>query len=123
MAATAQKDDAKTEQENVYRDFKDAVNMSASVLEKWLKTDESREVGYKGEDGDAKQSVGHQSGERIVEILHTKKDDLTDDDYAHMQKVVGYVRRHAAQRPKGEAAETRWAYSLKNWGHDPTKEK
>jgi hypothetical protein len=57
-----------------------------------------------------------------VELLHTKKADLTDDDLAHMRKVHGYVARHLAQRPEHEDVETsRWRYSLMNWGHDPLK--
>ncbi len=39
-----------------------------------------------------------------------------------MEKVVGYVARHIAQRPdksEDELAHTNWAASLKNWGHDP----
>jgi hypothetical protein len=45
-----------------------------------------------------------------------------DDDYAHMRKVVGYVHRHLAQRPTKERVEdSRWRYSLMNWGHDPCK--
>jgi hypothetical protein len=113
----------KADTESVYRDFKEAVNMTASALEKWLATDESREVGWKGEGGhdDGKESVGHESGRRIVELLHKKKADLTDEDYAHMRKVVGYVHRHLAQRPDGDTAHTRWAYSLKNWGRDPSQ--
>ena len=40
-----------------------------------------------------------------------------------MQKVVGYIKRHLAQRPDGSLSETDWNYSLKNWGHDFKKEK
>jgi hypothetical protein len=47
--------------------------------------------------------------------------ELTDDDYAHMRKVVGYVARHGKQRPDGDIKETPWRYSLMNWGHDPLK--
>jgi hypothetical protein len=36
-----------------------------------------------------------------------------------MRKVVGYVRRHLAQRPPGDVRDTRWRHSLMNWGHDP----
>ena len=101
-----------------YRDFKDAVNMTASELDRWLDTDESKEVGQK----DGGESTGHASGRRIVRILGKKKDDLTDADYDHMRKVVGYVHRHCAQGgPAEDAAHSRWAYSLKNWGHDPGK--
>ncbi len=100
------------------KDFDEAVNMTASELKKWLDTDESKSVGQKKDGG---ESTGHESGRHIVRILEKKKADLTDDDYAHMRKVVGYVKRHSAQRPKGDVTETDWRYSLMNWGNDPKK--
>jgi len=47
------------------------------------------------------------------------KADLTEADFAHMRKVIGYVHLHLAQRPSGDVSETPWRYSLMNWGHDP----
>lgn len=111
-------DDEKPE---VYGEFKKLMNMTASSLEKHLQTDGSKKVGYKGDGDESKESVGHQSGERIVEILHKHKADLDDDDYAHMRKVAGYIKRHSAQEPDARDPESRWALSLKNWGHDPYK--
>ena len=105
--------------EQVWDEFRDAVNMAPQQLDDWLGTDQSRDVGQKDGGG---ESVGHAAGKRIVQILRTKKADLTDDDAAHMRKVVGYVSRHSAQQPDKsgeELAHTRWAASLKNWGHDP----
>jgi hypothetical protein len=110
----------KLDREKVRREFDDAVNMSASEIEIWLKTDESKKVGFKGADGSRDESVGHASGRRIVKILGKRQGDLTDEDYAHMRKVVGYVRRHSAQRPENIYT-SRWRYSLMNWGNDPTK--
>ena len=109
--------------EQTYHDFKAAVNMTPAVLEKWLATPESKEVGWKGPDGKGEgESVGHKEGHHIVELLHAKKSALTDDDYAHMAKVVGYVHRHMAQGGPAEDKEhSRWRYSLMNWGHDPCK--
>jgi hypothetical protein len=104
--------------DEVWDDWKDAVNMTAAELEKWLETEDSKSVGQSSDGGEA---TGHRSGRRIVEILRTTKGDLDEDDVAHMRKVVGYVHRHTAQRPSGDVADTKWAYSLKNWGHDPTK--
>lgn len=98
--------------------FGRAVNMSSSGLERWLRTEESRKVGWKGKDGAARESVGHASGRRIVGILKKAAADLTDDDYAHMRKVVGFVKRHRAQEPANMVT-SRWRYSLMNWGHDP----
>ena len=103
----------------IVKEFKEAVNMTASALERFLDTDESRKVGYKAHDGD--ESVGHQSGRKIVELLGKKQADLTEDDLKHMHKVVGYVHRHLAQRPKGDVEDTNWRASLMNWGHDPLK--
>ena len=100
----------------VWDDWTEAVTMSAGALEKWLETEESRSVGDTGGDG---ESTGHASGRRIVQILRTNKSDLTADDAAHMRKVVGYVHRHLAQRPDGDVTDTKWRYSLMNWGHDP----
>jgi hypothetical protein len=90
--------------------------MSPSELERWLYTDESKSV---GDSGDGGESTGHASGRRIVEIKRMNVDELTDDDHAHMRKVVGYVRRHLAQRPDGDVVDTALRYSLMNWGHDP----
>ena len=55
------------------------------------------------------------------ETVSAERADLDDDDYAHMRKVVGYAKRHLAQRPTGDIADSAWRYSLMNWGHDPTK--
>ena len=105
----------------IRRSFNLLVNMSAAEIEEWLATDESQAVGWKGKDGAARESVGHASGRRIVAILRKKANELDDSDYAHMRKVVGFIRRHSAQRPENIYT-SRWRYSLMNWGHDPVKD-
>ena len=109
----------KIDEAKIRREFDKAVNMTASELRDWLKTAESRKVGFKR--AGATESVGHASGRRIVALLDKKAAELGADDYAHMRKVVGYVHRHGAQRPENIYT-SRWRYSLMNWGHDPTKE-
>ena len=112
---------AEFDRDKVRKDFEDAVNMTASEITKWLTSKESKSVGWKGKDGKGSgESVGHASGRRILAILGKKEADLSDDDVAHMRKVVGYVRRHRAQEP-ADVATSRWRYSLMNWGHDPLK--
>jgi hypothetical protein len=112
----------KDDHDQVYRNFHDAVNMAPAEIEEWLETEESHAVGIR-KDG-ATESVGHASGRRIIAILRTHKAELDGGDYAHMRKVVGYVRRHRAQGPHDEhrIAGSRWRYSLMNWGHDPLKD-
>ena len=112
---------ATPDRDKVYADFSGAVNMAADEIERWLESDESRAVGWKGVNGERPESVGHASGRRIVQILRKTRDAITADDYQHMRKVVGYVRRHSAQRPDNIYT-SRWRYSLMNWGHDPVKE-
>jgi hypothetical protein len=108
------------QQAGIRKDFAEAINMTPAELETWLDTDDSKRVGWKGEDGQGSgESVGHKSGKRIVEIKRTKQADLTDDDYAHMKKVAGYVARHCAQGPADDVEHSDWRYSLMNWGHDP----
>jgi hypothetical protein len=116
MATTELDDDAKRD---VRKEFGEAVNMTAAQLRRWLGSDESRSVGDSG--GSEKESTGHEMGRHIVELRDRKAADLDDEDYARMRKVVGYVHRHLAQRPKGDVTDTRWRYSLMNWGHDPLK--
>jgi hypothetical protein len=104
--------------DDIHREFSEAVNMTAAELERWLSTDESKRSGQHKGGG---ESTGHASGRRIVDILRTKKADLSASDTQHMGKVVGYVKRHGAQRPAGDVTDTTWRYSLMNWGHDPIK--
>lgn len=106
------------DEKKVYTEFRKLVNMSAATIKRWLTTEESKEVGWDSGDG---ESIGHKSGKKIISLLEKKKAELTKPDFKHMQKVVGYIRRHMAQRPAGNKKESRWNYSLKNWGHDYSK--
>ncbi|MBD1896302.1 MULTISPECIES: DUF3140 domain-containing protein [unclassified Coleofasciculus] len=99
-------------------EFHSVVNMTPQELESWLKTEDSKAVGQK--DGE-EESTGHKSGKRIIELLHKKKDEYSEDDISHIKKVISYVHRHSAQQPSGDIEHTRWRYSLMNWGHDPLK--
>jgi hypothetical protein len=109
---------SKMQTENLLvKEFKELVNMSADELSKWLNTEESLSVGWKDE---SDESVGHQSGQKIVKILRHSNHDEQDID--HMKRVISYIKRHSAQKPQKEKIEnSRWRYSLMNWGHDPLK--
>ncbi len=105
--------------EQIWDEFRDLVNMAPKEIEDFLDTEQSRSVGDTGGDG---ESTGHKSGKRIVEIKRTNKADLSDDQWDHMAKVVGYIKRHKAQGgPEDDMAHSKWRYSLMNWGHDPMK--
>ena len=103
----------------IVSEFRKSVNMSIVEIAAWLDTDESHSVGWRR--GPREESVGHQSGRRILQIMKKPEARLTDEDLIHMRTVVGFVRRHLAQRPRNDVPESKWACSLKNWGHDPTR--
>lgn len=106
---------------DTYQEFTEAVNMKPGELSTWLETDESKRVGWRKKGSGGGESVGHESGRKIINLLRRKRSELSEADYRHMRKVVGYVRRHMAQRPQGDLRDTKWRYSLMNWGHDPLK--
>ncbi|KAI0484296.1 hypothetical protein GGR56DRAFT_18806 [Xylariaceae sp. FL0804] len=113
------------DEQTVIEEFNDIVNMSASELEKWLKEDSSQSSGQ-GKGDESGETVGHESGRRIIEILQKNPDKDPDgydqDDIDHMRRVVAYCKRHLAQEDKAKRdPDSRSARSLKNWGHDPQK--
>ena len=109
---------ADKDKQEIYEEFNECVNMQPKEIEDWLETDESKSVG----DSDEGESTGHKSGRRIVAIKRTRKEELTHDQYDHMNKVVGYIHRHLAQGPDDDIEHSDWRYSLMNWGHDPLKD-
>ncbi|WP_435169490.1 DUF3140 domain-containing protein [Falsirhodobacter sp. 1013] len=105
--------------DDIWTEWSDLVNMTPAALKAWLDTDESQGVGDTRGDG---ESTGHQSGRHILKIKDTKKADLSEEDWAHMAKVVGYIKRHKAQGgPQSDMEHSDWRFSLMNWGHDPMK--
>ena len=106
------------DRQQVIESFDEAVNMTPKELEEWLQTEESKSVGQ-SDGGD--ESKGHESGRKIVEIKRTNKSDYTEDDVEHMKRDNGYIKRHLGQGPNKDPEDSKWRYSLMNWGHDPLK--
>ncbi|MCJ1352828.1 MAG: hypothetical protein MMC33_002812 [Icmadophila ericetorum] len=113
------------ENRTVIEEFNELVNMSSDELEEWLKEESSTSSGWSKDDGSS-ETIGHESGRKIVEILkkNPKKGPTKYDegDIPHMRKVVAYCKRHLAQEETAKKnPESKSAKSLKNWGHDPQK--
>ena len=107
------------DRQRIIEEFEEAVNMTPKELEDWLQSDESKSVGQSDGGGESK---GHESGRKIVEILGKNKSDYTDEDVEHMKRVNAYVKRHLGQGPKNDIENSKWRYSLMNWGHDPLRQ-
>jgi uncharacterized protein DUF3140 len=81
--------------EEVITEFNELVNMTAEELEKWLKSGDSNSAGWSKDDAEGDgETVGHDSGRKIVEILKENPDKdadrYTEDQIEHMRKVVAY---------------------------------
>lgn len=85
------------DEDQIRKSFDSLMNLEPAELRAWLRTPESRKVGMvrRGE----WESVGRQSAKKILAIRARSVADLVDDDDRPMKKVIGYCRRHLAQRP------------------------
>ncbi|KAH7128872.1 hypothetical protein EDB81DRAFT_888650 [Dactylonectria macrodidyma] len=121
------------DKKTVITEFNELVNMTAADLTAWLKSGSSNSAGWQKDDADGDgETVGHDSGRKIVDILNANPDkvgdEYTDDQIAHMRNVVAYCKRHLAQQSQGnkeksteDVKKTKYYASLKNWGHDLLK--
>ena len=107
----------------ILNDWREVVNMTADEVERWLRDPRSRRCGMQrtGE----RETVGRKSGRRIVKMLRAGHDGWSASDWAWARKVVGYCKRHLAERRSewgDDIEERKWTWSLRNWGHDPVKD-
>ncbi|KAJ5572386.1 hypothetical protein N7535_006046 [Penicillium sp. DV-2018c] len=112
------------DRETVIGEFNGLVNMTSTELRDWLRQEQSQSSGWKGESG---ETIGHESGRKIVQILERNPTDnpaeYSDQDIDHMRRVVSYCKRHLAQEERVKHNTDSKSYrSLKNWGHDSLKE-
>lgn len=79
--------------------------MEPDELKKWLCGDASLSSGWPKND-DSGETIGHESGRHIVDILsrNPTRDPgkYSEDDVAHMRRVVSYCKRHLAQEEKAK---------------------
>ncbi|GAA6061205.1 hypothetical protein JCM10212_001526 [Sporobolomyces blumeae] len=116
--------------EQVIEEFQELVNMTPDELKDWLETSGSQESGWSKDGGGkvekGKESVGHESGRKIIDIIERNPkgdpDAYTEEDLGHMRKVVAYIKRHSAQEAGIKDENSKSVKSMRNWGRDPLKE-
>ncbi|BGP57301.1 hypothetical protein JCM8202v2_004941 [Rhodotorula sphaerocarpa] len=108
--------------EQVIEEFNEYVNMTPDELRNWLETGDSQSAGWSKDN----------SGKIDILERNPKKDPskYTDEDLQHMRKVAAYCARHMKQeshmideKDDEELEKTKSTRSLRNWGHDPLKDK
>lgn len=102
------------ELDEVYSDWNDATNMSATQLKNWSENPCSREA-----------SVNPSSViKRNLRLLETGKSDWDADDIADAKRTISFVARMDANKPESpqdgaHGCPTDWAISMLNWAHNP----
>jgi hypothetical protein len=115
-AAETRKQVDEDELNEVFRKYHDLVNMSASELERWAKTEAS---------GLASQSDAPIT--RNLRLLRTPKAEWTNRDIRDANRTIAFISR-MSKAPQGKPARADISYSrrdisLRNWAYNPDKEK
>jgi Chromosome segregation ATPases len=104
------------ELDEVYSEWDDTVNMTASELERWSGNPCSREASV-----DPEAVI-----ERNLELLQTNKSDWTEGHIDDAKRTISFVNRMRGARGEGDQKSsgthdcpTDWAISLLNWAYNP----
>lgn len=115
----------KEAQDKLYKKWKTLVNMSASELEAFMKTDEGKAAGLsKAEAKEKGIKSGQESAEWILKMKKTKREDWTPEMWDWAKRQVSFNSRMIGNKgplydDKGN--KTRKHTSLLIWGHNPEK--
>lgn len=111
--------------DKLYTKWKELVNMSASELEAFLKTDEGKEAGLSKEEAKDKGiKSGQESAEWIIRMKRTKRSEWTDKMWEWAKRQVSFNSRMIGNKGPlydDNGNKTRKHTSLLLWGHNPEK--
>lgn len=115
-------DDEKSE---IYSEWRELINMSASELEKFMNTEEGKEAGLSKDEADELGiKSGRESARWIIKMKKTPNKDWTPTMWQWAKRQIGFVKRMRGNKgdlfdDKGN--KTRKHTSLLIWGHNPKK--
>lgn len=100
--------------DDVYSEWKDHVNMTASELQKWSKNPCSRQA--------SKDPVAVMK--RNLRLLEKNKEDWTSEDVKDAERTISFINRMRANKPDSpregpHGCPSEWAISLLNWAFNP----
>lgn len=100
--------------DDVYSEWDDSVNMSASDLQKWSKNPCSRQASLEP------QAVI----KRNLRLLERNKEDWTSNDVEDAKRTISFISRMRGMRPDSpregpHGCPSEWAISLMNWAYNP----
>jgi len=100
--------------DDVYSEWNEHVNVSASELQKWSKNPCSRQASV-----DPVAVI-----KRNLRLLERNKEDWTSEDVEDAKRTISFISRMKAQRPDSpregpHGCPSEWAISLLNWAYNP----
>lgn len=101
--------------DDVYSEWSDTVNMTASELRRWSGNPCSREASL-----DPEAVI-----ERNLNLLETNKGDWGEEEIEDANRTISFINRMRGNSPEGDASDgtngcpTDWAISLLNWAYNP----
>lgn len=102
------------DKDQIFSDWQDHVNLSASELKTWSQNPCSREA--------SQEPVTVMK--RNLRLLERNKDEWTENDYKDAKRTISFISRMRGMRPdsprKGpHGCPSEWAISLLNWAYNP----
>jgi Protein of unknown function (DUF3140) len=94
----------------LWQEFNRAVNMTPAELEAWLHAE-----------GVGSSQVATEGTQRVLEILSKPRPELTPEDAAVMESVIGRIRLEHRDDLRPAAGDDAWRHRLMALGHDPDK--
>jgi hypothetical protein len=113
--------------EQLYRRWKQLVNMSASELERFYESEEGKEAGLSA--GEAKKQgikSGRESARWIIKMKRTPKSEWTEEMWKWAGRQVSFISRMSGSKGPlydDKGRKTRKHISLLIWGHNPERKK
>lgn len=113
-----------TDHDELYREWKKLVNMTASELERFRISDEGWRAGLTPAEA-RKQGIksGQQSAKAIIRMKQKPRSEWTKTDWDWAKRQVSFIKRMRGHRGAlyKDGKPTRKHLALKIWGHNPAK--
>jgi hypothetical protein len=97
--------------DDLWREFHREINMTHVELRTWLR-----------EEGSRRQDIVTEVTEAVLDVMSKSREELTEEDVAVMESVMGRIRLERREALHPTAGEDAWRHRLMALGHDPDKD-